>query len=87
MTGVRFAAGEDIFSLLHSVQTSSEAHTFLYPVDTGGFSPGLNQPRHDADHLPSSSAEVKNGEAITPFTPIYSWSELYTHSLMELSPS
>ena len=47
-------------SLLHSVQTSSgatQAHSQGVP---GALSPGINWPWHVTDHLPQSSAEIKN---------------------------
>jgi hypothetical protein len=37
---VRFPAGVTDFSLLHSVQTGSEAHPASYTIDTGGSFPG-----------------------------------------------
>jgi hypothetical protein len=52
-TGVLFKAMQD-FSLLHSVQTDSDAHTASYPVGTGTFSPG-----GEADHSPPFNADVK----------------------------
>jgi hypothetical protein len=43
------------------VQTSCEAHPASYPVDIGGPFPGAKaRPGRDVDHLPPSSAEVKN---------------------------
>jgi hypothetical protein len=54
------------FSLLHSVQTGSGAHPAPYPMDTGGASPGVKLPGHEADHSPPFSADVKNGRAIPP---------------------
>lgn len=47
-------------SLLHSVQTSSgatQAHSQWVP---GALSPGINWPWHVTDHLPRSSAKIKN---------------------------
>jgi hypothetical protein len=38
------------FSLLHSVQTGSEAHPSSYPMGTGAFSPGIKWRRPEADH-------------------------------------
>jgi hypothetical protein len=34
---------------------------------------GIKRPRYEANHSLSSSAEVKNGEAITPLLHISSW--------------
>jgi hypothetical protein len=53
-----------IFSL-HHVQTSSQAHPALYEMGIGGSSPEEKQPRHEADHSPPSSAEVKNAWSYT----------------------
>jgi hypothetical protein len=55
--------------------TKCMANTYLplagrsvsYPVDTWGSVPGNKGLRREADHLPPSSAEVKNGGAITSF--------------------
>jgi hypothetical protein len=52
--------GED-FSFLHSVQTGSGVHPAPYRMGTGDSFPGGK-----ADHSPPSSAEVKNGGALTP---------------------
>jgi hypothetical protein len=47
------------FSSSLCVQTGSEAH-LAYPMGTGGpFPRGEARPGRDADHSPSSSAEVK----------------------------
>jgi hypothetical protein len=40
MAGFRFLEGQD-FSLLHSVQTGSEAHPASYPMGTRGSFPGV----------------------------------------------
>jgi hypothetical protein len=47
----------------HHIQNGSGAHPASYPMDTGGSFPG-----GEADHLPPSSAEVKE------------WVELYLYS-------
>jgi hypothetical protein len=58
--------GQDFF-LLHSVQTGSETHAASYPMgNRGSFPWGVTRPGRVADHLPLSSAEVKNGIAIFP---------------------
>jgi hypothetical protein len=49
--------GQD-FSLLHSIQTRSQAHP------AGALFLGLKQPRREGDHSPPCSAEVKKGGAI-----------------------
>jgi hypothetical protein len=60
VTGVWFTVGQD-FSLHQHVQTGSGAHPASYPMCTGGpFPGGKAWPGRDADHLPPSSAGVKN---------------------------
>jgi hypothetical protein len=39
----------------------------------GALSPGVKQPRREADHSPPSSAEVKNGGAIPPLPHVFSY--------------
>jgi hypothetical protein len=73
---VRFLAGARDFSLLHSVQDSTEAHPASYPVDNGVLFPEDKVASHfswrvkwlqrEADHSFPSSAEVKNCGAIPP---------------------
>jgi hypothetical protein len=41
--------------------------------ERGDFSPDVKRPGREADHLPPSTAEVKNGEAITPLSHLSSW--------------
>jgi hypothetical protein len=55
VVGVRVPVGSRI-SLLHLVQTGSGAS---YPMGTGALSMGVKRPGREADHSPSSSAEVK----------------------------
>jgi hypothetical protein len=62
------------FYRLHYVQTGSRAHPASYPGGTGGFSPGVKAVVYEARHLPTSSAEVKNGGAIPPLPRMSSWS-------------
>jgi hypothetical protein len=58
------------FFLLHSVQTSHEAHPALYTVGTGASFPMWgNQLGHGSDHSPPSSAKVENGGAIPSLPP------------------
>jgi hypothetical protein len=57
---VRFPAGAGNFSLHHRVQNGSGAH----PASSiqwvpGALSPGVKRPEREAEHLPPSSAEVK----------------------------
>jgi hypothetical protein len=56
--GVRVPVGSK-FSLLQAVQTGSGVQITSYPVGTGGFSPGVKRQGREADHSPSTSAEVK----------------------------
>jgi hypothetical protein len=50
-------------------------------VDTGGPSPGVMRQDREGDHSPTSSAEVKNGGAISPLHHTSSWfgAELIKH--------
>jgi hypothetical protein len=57
---VRFPAGAGNFSLHHRVQNDSGAHPASSPMGTGGLSLGAKRPGREADHSPSSSAEVKD---------------------------
>jgi hypothetical protein len=41
--------------------------------------PGAPSPGHETGHLPSPSAEVKNGGAIPPLPDMYSWHSLIKH--------
>jgi hypothetical protein len=54
------------FSLFHRVQTGSDTYPISYSMGTGALSFAVKRQRHDADHSPPSSAEVKNGGAIIP---------------------
>jgi hypothetical protein len=65
--GVHFQAGARDFSLLHNVQTGSEAHPATYPVCTRNSSSEVKLQRHEADQSPSPSPKVKDGWAIPPF--------------------
>jgi hypothetical protein len=58
---VRSPTGAEDFSSSPCIQTSSGAHPASYLMGTGGSFPwGKAQPGRDADHLPPSSAKVKN---------------------------
>jgi hypothetical protein len=50
------------------VQTGSGTHGIYYPMGTDVSFPEGKQLGHEPDHSPPSSAEVKNGGAIPPFT-------------------
>jgi hypothetical protein len=52
------------FTLLYGVQTDSGTHLASYPVGTGALPPGVKRQGREADHSPSSSAEVKGSGAI-----------------------
>jgi hypothetical protein len=59
MIGVRFPVGAGNFSLRHRVQTGSGTYPASYPMGNGGFLIGVKRPGREADHLPPSSAKVK----------------------------
>jgi hypothetical protein len=57
--------GKIYFSLIHSVLIGSETYSISSAMGTPPISfPGNNLPELEADHLPSSSTEIKNGGAI-----------------------
>jgi hypothetical protein len=60
---------DNIFSLLHSVQTGSRAHPASYLIGNGVKQPGL-----EADHSLPSGTEVTNSGAIPPTPHTFSWS-------------
>jgi hypothetical protein len=65
--------GED-FSFFHNAQTGFGAHPAPYPVGAWTLSPGVKQPRREANHSPPSGAKVMNGGAIPPLPHrVYSW--------------
>jgi hypothetical protein len=51
--------------------TGSGAHPASYPVGTGVFSPEVKWLGHEADHLPPSSAKVKNAWSYTSIPPYF----------------
>jgi hypothetical protein len=57
------------FSLLHVVQTGSEAHPASCPMSTGGSIPGVKRQGREADHSPPASAEVKKTWVYTSTPP------------------
>jgi hypothetical protein len=59
-SGVQFLAGAGNSYVLHCVHTISGAHQASCPMGTRGSFLGVKQPDCEADHMPSSSAEVKN---------------------------
>jgi hypothetical protein len=56
--GVRVPVGSRIFTSSIS-QTGSGVHTTSYTIGTGESFPEVKRPRHEADHSPPASAEVK----------------------------
>jgi hypothetical protein len=57
---------DGIFSLRHRcVQTGSGALPASYPMGSEAFIPGLKRPGCEADHSPSSSAEINNAWSYT----------------------
>jgi hypothetical protein len=70
MAGVRFPAGARHFSLLRSVQTSSEAHPASHQWVPEVPFLEVKQPGREADHSSLFNAEVRNGRAIPllPYT-------------------
>jgi hypothetical protein len=62
MDAVQFPAGAGKISLCHRVHTGTVAHQVSYPTDTRGSFPGggVKRSGREAEHLPPSSAEVKN---------------------------
>jgi hypothetical protein len=69
---LRFAAGVG-FSLLHSVQTFSEAHPASYPMGSGTLSPVVKRPVREGYDSHPSSAEVRNAgvACISPFLNVF----------------
>jgi hypothetical protein len=58
------------FPFLLNVQTDSGAYLASYAMGTGGISLGVKQPKTEAEHPLSTSAEVKK-TGIYTFTPPY----------------
>jgi hypothetical protein len=56
---------ETRFSLLHKVQTGTQAYPTSYPMGTGSSFPGVKEHGREAGHSIASSNEVKNDRAIT----------------------
>jgi hypothetical protein len=75
MARVRFLA-EGIDFCHHPVQTGSAVHAASYPVCTGALSPEVKRIWYEAGQSHSSSVEVKNGGAVTPFPHMSSWCEV-----------
>jgi hypothetical protein len=65
----RQGQGKVFISLHHCVRICCEAHPASYSMGTtGALFPGVYRPKREADHSPSSRAEVKNARScnITP---------------------
>jgi hypothetical protein len=73
MAGVRFPAGTKDFSELLSIPTVFAGSPSLLSNGHRDSSPGIKRLGHEADNSPPSSAETKNGEAITPLPHASSW--------------
>jgi hypothetical protein len=73
MAGVVFPVGASDFSQFHSTQTGSGVHLASYPTEPGALSPGVKRQGREANQLPPSSAEIKNGGAIPQLTHTSSW--------------
>jgi len=65
--------GAGNFSLYHRVQTSFGAHPASYPMGTRAL--GVKWLRHEADHSPPSSVEVKECFH-SPSTPLWHGAQL-----------
>jgi hypothetical protein len=57
---VRFPAEAGYFSLHYHVQNGSGAHPASYLMGIGSCFMGVKRPEREGDHLPPSSAEVKD---------------------------
>jgi hypothetical protein len=68
-TGIRFPAGPRDFYLYHCVQTGFGATQHIMQYVRGRFPPGVKRSGRENDHLPPSSVDIKNGEAIPPLPP------------------
>jgi hypothetical protein len=66
-----------VFSFLHSVQTGSGAQAASCTMCTVSLSTGVKRARREANHSLPSSAEIKNGGAIPPLSPISSWHSFF----------
>jgi hypothetical protein len=65
---------------LNGVLLSSSFRPALasYPMGTRAISAGLNWPGREADHSPSSSAEVKNDGAVPALPHLSAWPSALT---------
>jgi hypothetical protein len=74
--GQSSSPGSKEFSLLHLIQTSSEAHTAFYPMDTRTSSPRLRPLGSEADHSPPTNANVKKMFIYTSTPPHVSMADM-----------
>jgi hypothetical protein len=73
--GIRYPTEERDFSLPYSAQSLGfqtgsgvhPVHPATSPMATGALSLRVKRQGREADHLPPSSAEVRNGGTIPPF--------------------
>jgi hypothetical protein len=59
------------FSFLHVVKIGSGVHPASYPMGTGGSFPEVKWEGREADNLPASSAQDKNGGVIPTLPHIF----------------
>jgi hypothetical protein len=86
MTRVHFLAQVRDFSLLHIVQTFRGPYSLLSSGYCDSF-PRVKRPGHEADHSPSSNAEINNGGYTYPLPHMSSCREnLYVllHEIQEM---
>jgi hypothetical protein len=76
-----------IFSFLHSAPIGSGAHQSSYIMGTWWSFPRVKPLGHEADHSPSSSAEVRNGWAIHPLPIVFMARTLIKHRTLFLPQS
>jgi hypothetical protein len=58
-----------VFSPLYVIQTRFETHPVSYLMDIEAFSPEIKRLGREADHIPLTSANVKNTWTYTPTPP------------------
>jgi hypothetical protein len=73
---VRFPVGAGNFSLHQRVQKGSGAHPASYAMCNTSSFPGIKRPGREADHSPSSNAEVK--ECVE----LYLYSAIHLHGVV-----
>jgi hypothetical protein len=73
LDGRGFDSRQEQETLLHCVQTGSWAHPASYPVDTLGNFASDKRSEREADHSSPTSAEIKNGGAISPRQHRFLW--------------